>query len=109
MPAPTRDRRSTPVLLLDALDVALRLVPPLPPAPALLPRLVTLEERAALIRSALLEAPVIVLQDLLGDLSDRVLVAVTFLAMLELVKGRELSVEQHEPFGPIICRARGPG
>ena len=45
------------------------------------------------------------LQDLLGDLSDRVVVAITFLAMLELVKGREVAVEQAEPFGPIVCRA----
>ena len=39
--------------------------------------------------------------------ADRVVVAVTFLAMLELVKGRELSVEQEEPFGPIVCRSLG--
>ena len=39
---------------------------------------------------------------------DRVVVAVTFLAMLELVKGRELAVEQAEPCGPIVCRAIVP-
>ncbi len=65
----------------------------------------TLEERARIIRAALTDTPVIVLQDLLEDLTDRVVVAVTFLAMLELVKGRELSVEQDEPFGPIVCRS----
>jgi chromatin segregation and condensation protein Rec8/ScpA/Scc1 (kleisin family) len=27
--------------------------------------------------------------------------------MLELVKGRELSVEQELPFGPIVCRSMG--
>ncbi len=32
-------------------------------------------------------------------------VIVTFLAMLELVKTRELSVEQERPWGPIVCRA----
>jgi segregation and condensation protein A len=94
-----------PHLLVDALEAALRLVPPPPAAPQIVPRLVTLEERASLIRAALAEAPVLVLQDLLGDLRDRVVVAVTFLAMLELVKGRELSVEQASPFGPIVCRA----
>ena len=77
-----------------------------PPPPEVVPRLVTLEERAALIRAALREAPVVVLQDLLEDLGDRVVVAVTFLAMLELVKGRELIVVQDEPFGPIVCRSR---
>ena len=65
----------------------------------------TLDERARVIRAALSDTPVVVLQDLLEDLTDRVVVAVTFLAMLELVKGRELSVEQDEPFGPIVCRS----
>ena len=41
------------------------------------------------------------------EIFDRVVVAVTFLAMLELVKGNELSVEQAEPFGPIVCRSLG--
>jgi segregation and condensation protein A len=94
-------------VLLDALEGALRLAPPPPPPTSVMPRLVTLEERAAILRAALAEAPVVVLQDLLPDMTDRVLVAVTFLAMLELVKGREVSVEQAAPFGPIVCRSRG--
>ncbi len=93
-------------LLSDALEGALRLAPVPAPPPEVVPRLVTLEERAALIRAALREAPVVVLQDLLEDLGDRIVVAVTFLAMLELVKGRELVVVQDRPFGPIVCRAR---
>jgi segregation and condensation protein A len=97
------------VLLRDAISAVLRLVPPPPSPPQVVPRLVTLDERAAIIRAALRDSPVVVLQDLLADLSDRVVVAVTFLAMLELVKGRELSIEQQEPFGPIVCRARGAG
>ena len=92
-------------MLVKALSDALHKVPPPPPPPDVVPRLVTLEERATVIRSALTDTPVVVLQDLLEDLSDRVVVAVTFLAMLELVKGRELSVEQEEPFGPIVCRS----
>lgn len=44
------------------------------------------------------------LQDLLRGVRDRVVVAVTFLAMLELMKRRELVVEQSEPFGPISAR-----
>ncbi len=46
------------------------------------------------------------LQDLLAGITDRVVVAITFLAMLELVKGRELLVEQAEPWGPISIRRR---
>jgi segregation and condensation protein A len=94
-----------PGLLVAALDACLRLVPPPAPPPEVVPRLVTLEERAALIRAALRQAPAIVLQELLEDVRDRVVVAVTFLAMLELVKGREVAIEQDEPFGPIRCRS----
>jgi len=36
---------------------------------------------------------------------DRVVVAVTFLALLELMKRREIVVEQAEPWGPIVARA----
>jgi segregation and condensation protein A len=97
-----------PRVLVEALTRALHQAPPPPPPPDVVPRLVTLEERARIIRAALTDTPVVVLQDLLEDLSDRVVVAVTFLAMLELVKGRELAVEQDEPFGPIVCRATSP-
>jgi chromatin segregation and condensation protein Rec8/ScpA/Scc1 (kleisin family) len=45
-----------------------------------------------------------VLQDLLAGVRDKVVVAVTFLAMLELMKRREVVVEQAEPFGPITAR-----
>ena len=94
-----------PAALVGALTRALHQVPPPPRPPEVVPRLITLEERATIIRSALTDTPVVVLQDLLEDLSDRVVVAVTFLAMLELVKGHELLVEQDEPFGPIVCRS----
>lgn len=94
-------------LLVDALATSSRLVPPAPPPAETMRRVVTLEERAAVIRRALREAPSIVLQELLHDVRDRVVVAVTFLAVLELVKGRELSVEQRHPWGPIEVRRQG--
>ena len=47
----------------------------------------------------------VVLQDLLTGVRDRVVIAVTFLAMLELMKRREIVVEQAEPWGPIVARA----
>lgn len=95
-------------LLAQALSATVRLVPPPPAPPEVVPRLVTLEERAAVIRAALRDAGVIVLQELVGDMRDRIVVVVTFMAMLELVKGRELSVEQDQPFGPIRCRSLAP-
>ena len=47
----------------------------------------------------------VVLQDLLAGVRDRVVIAITFLAMLELMKRREIVVEQAEPWGPIVARA----
>jgi chromatin segregation and condensation protein Rec8/ScpA/Scc1 (kleisin family) len=67
-------------------------------------RTITLAERADAIRAALRGAPAIVLQDLMRGTGDRVVVAVTFLAMLELVKRRELVAHQDVPWGPIRVR-----
>lgn len=91
-------------LLADAILASVRLVPPAPPPPETIARTITLEERAAVIRSALRRVPQIVLQELLRDVTDRVVVAVTFLALLELAKGREVAIEQAEPWGPINVR-----
>ncbi len=96
-----------PQLLADALLASVRLVPPAPPPPETVARTITLEDRARVIRKALESAPQIVLQDLLGDVRDRIVIAVTFLAMLELAKGREVTVEQAEPWGPIWVVQRG--
>jgi len=94
--------------LVGALSASVRLVPPPPPPTETMRRVVTLEERAAVIRQALRRAPSIVLQELLHDVRDRVVVAVTFLALLELVKGRELRIEQRRPWGPIEVRRSAP-
>ena len=98
-----------PGRLADALVGILRLAPPPEPPPEVIPRSITLGERAAIIRAALRGAPVVVLQDLLRGVRDRVVVAVTFLAMLELMKRREIVVEQAEPFGPITARRMTAG
>ena len=94
-----------PELLARALDhlASIALPPEVPPE--VVPRTITLTERADIIRSALREAPAIVLQELLRGVRDKVVIAVTFLAMLELMKRREIVVEQAEPWGPIVARA----
>jgi segregation and condensation protein A len=93
-----------PRLLVRALDGLVQVLPEPEPPPEVVPRSITLTQRASIIRLALRGAPSIVLQDLLRGISDRVVVAVTFLAMLELMKRREVVVEQAEPFGPITAR-----
>jgi segregation and condensation protein A len=95
-----------PTALTRALDRLARIVPP-PQVPAeIVVRTITLAERAAVIRAALSEADQVVLQELLSGVRDRVVVAVTFLAMLELAKRREITIEQAVPWGPIIARRR---
>ena len=97
-----------PTLLARAVAhlAAIAPAPELPPE--LVARTITLAERAAIIRAALLQAPSIVLQELLVGVRDRVVIAVTFLAMLELMKRREIVVEQAVPWGPITARATTP-
>jgi segregation and condensation protein A len=94
-----------PAILVHALDGIARIAPPPEPPPETIPRTITLTERAAVIRAALRDAPAVVLQDLLRGVRDRVVVAITFLAMLELMKRHEIVVEQAEPWGPIVARA----
>jgi segregation and condensation protein A len=94
-----------PALLASSLQrLAAVVVPPESP-PEIVPRTITLTERAAIIRDAIRGAGSIVLQDLLRGVRDRVVVAVTFLAMLELMKRREIVVTQDAPWGPIVARA----
>ncbi|HXQ96028.1 MAG TPA: ScpA family protein [Candidatus Acidoferrales bacterium] len=94
-----------PAVLEAALRGTARVAPPSTRSAEVVHRTITLAERADIIRAAIIRAPVVVLQDLLGQTADREVAAVTFLAMLELVKRREIAVEQERPWGPIRCRA----
>jgi segregation and condensation protein A len=97
--------RLDPALLVAALGRLAAVAPVAARPPEAIPRTISLAERADLIRAALTGAGPIVLQELLAGVRDRVVVVVTFLAMLELVKQREVLVEQDAPWGPIIVRA----
>jgi segregation and condensation protein A len=106
---PADARPLDPLRLVRALDRLAAIAPPPVMPPEVVARTITITERAAIIRAALAEAPTVVLQDLLGGVRDRVVIAVTFLAMLELMKRREIVVEQAVPWGPIVARATTPG
>lgn len=102
------ERPPLPVgVLTRALGRLWRVVPETPQAAEVMVRTVTLSERSTVIREALLSADSVVLQELLADVHDRVVVAVTFLALLELSKRREITLEQKRPWGPIIVRRLG--
>jgi segregation and condensation protein A len=97
-----------PVRLAASLERLAAVAPVPEPPPEVIVRLITISERAAIIRAALRAAPAVVLQELLHGIRDRMVIAVTFLAMLELMKRREIVVEQLEPWGPIAVRSTTP-
>jgi segregation and condensation protein A len=97
-----------PSVLVRALARLAVVVPVAPPRAEIMARTITLAERTAVIREALRGSDTIVLQELLGGMRDRVVVAITFLAMLELSKRREITLEQAEPWGPIVARRLDP-
>jgi segregation and condensation protein A len=94
-----------PFLLVRAVAHLATIAPPPEAPPEIVPRTITIGDRAAIIRAALRDAPTVILQELLQGVRDRVVIAVTFLAMLELMKRREIVVEQAAPWGPIVARA----
>jgi segregation and condensation protein A len=99
------ERPPLPVgVLTRALGRLWRVVPEAPQPAEIMTRTITLAERTAVIREALVNADTVVLQELLEGVHDRVVVVVTFLAMLELSKRREITLEQQRPWGPIIAR-----
>jgi segregation and condensation protein A len=102
---PSEAPRLDPILLVRAVAHLAAIAPPPEVPPEVMPRTITLAERAEIIRSALRHASSVILQELLTGVRDRVVIAVTFLAMLELMKRREIVVEQAHPWGPIVARA----
>lgn len=94
-----------PGILAESLAFVIASADPVAPPLQIMGRGVTLEQRASVLRRALREASVVIFQELLRDVRDRVVVTVTFLAMLELVKRREMVAQQDQPWGPIVCRA----
>ena len=71
---------------------------------------VSIGDRLSAIREAVRERGLsgVNLESLLGDRRDRSFIAVTFLALLELAKRREVEVAQESLWGPIIITESSP-
>jgi segregation and condensation protein A len=95
-------------LLADALQRLTAIPEPEPPPPEVVPREITIAMQIAAIRGAMGGAGRVVLQRVLAACRSRTEMTVTLLAMLELVRRRQATVEQAELFGPILLRATRP-
>ncbi len=91
-----------PVALSDALSRLAAVAEPEPPAPEVVPREVTVGQQIGVLRAALGETGRVVLQTVLAAGTSRTERVVTVLAMLELVRRRELRARQKALFGPIV-------
>jgi segregation and condensation protein A len=92
-------------VLAAALDRLAAIPEPEPPPPQVVPREVTIAMQLAALRTALSAQGRVVLQQVLLACRSRTEVTVTVLAMLELVRRRQATVQQDELFGPILLQA----
>ncbi len=97
-----------PALLANALQRLAAIPEPEPAPPEVVPREVTIAMQIAALREAMGSAGRVVLQRMLAVCRSRTEMTVTVLAMLELVRRRQATVEQTELFGPIVLRAAQP-
>jgi segregation and condensation protein A len=89
-------------ILAAALERLAAIPEPEPPPPEVVPREVTIAMQLAVLRTALSAKGRVVLQQVLAGCRSRTEVTVTVLAMLELVRRRQATVDQDELFGPIL-------
>ena len=94
-------------MLADALQRLAAIPEPAAPPPEVVPREVTIAMQIAALRQAMGSAGKVVLQTVLAACRSRTEISVTVLAMLELVRRRQATVEQSELFGPILVRRIG--
>jgi segregation and condensation protein A len=91
-----------PVALSDAVSRLTAVAEPKLPAPQVVPREVTVGQQIGVLRAALGETGRVVLQTVLAAGTSRTERVVTVLAVLELVRRRELRARQKALFGPIV-------
>lgn len=78
-----------------------RETPASPPRQAIMQRLVTLEERMSLLRALIQEKKTLTFSRWIGPGADREMAVVSFLALLELLKGGALTVSQTDLFADL--------
>ncbi len=95
--------------LTRALQRALRRIPNDPPRPRVHTYAITIAEQIEVVRERMRVNSMhpISFSALLTQQRSRMEIVVTFLAILELIKQREIVVEQEEIFGEIVLRAMG--
>jgi segregation and condensation protein A len=89
-------------LLADALERLAAVAEPEAPPPEVMVREITIGMQIAALRSAMSRGGRVVLQSILATCRSRTETAVTVLAALELVRRRQVTVQQDETFGPIV-------
>lgn len=90
------------MVLADALRALAGIAEPEPPPPEIVAREITIGMQIVVLRAALASGGRVVLQELLATCSSRTEATVTLLAALELVRRRQVKVQQRELFGPIV-------
>jgi segregation and condensation protein A len=88
--------------LAEALDRLAAIPEPEPPPPEVVPREVTIGQQIRALTEALSRTGRLVLQAFLATCASRTERTVTFMAMLELIRRREVHAQQASLFGPII-------
>jgi segregation and condensation protein A len=94
-------------LLADAMHALSAIPEPEPAPPEIVAREITIAMQIAVLRAALAAGGRVVLQQLLATCRSRTEATVTLLATLELVRRRQVRVQQKDLFGPIVVEMVG--
>jgi segregation and condensation protein A len=92
----------SPGLLAEALRGLVAIPEPEAPPPEIVAREITIAMQIAVLRAALAAGGRVVLQSVLATCRSRTEATVTLLATLELVRRRQVRVQQRDLFGPIV-------
>jgi segregation and condensation protein A len=95
-------------ILVAALETLAAIPEPVAPPREIMAREITIGQQIDVLRRALSRGGRIVLQSILARCRSRTEAAVTFLATLELVRRKQVTVQQDDVFGPILIESAEP-